>query len=480
LHVSLSLLVDRGVHVHVLLVAVLTYSLANTHIAQILQEELVRRGKANPKTLLDNQDDDAPAAEQQDGLNTIALRDYELSKLKYYFAIAVLDSISTSEAIYEALDGVELEHSSMTFDLRFVPDEADFTERTIRDKCTSTATATYRPPDFMVNALQHTNVKCTWDEGDAERGRKLGGTLAQWKDLAESDMQQFLASGSDSEGEDPKTSKSGKVVSSKGKGKDMRKLLLGQSDDEAESDAGVGDDDFFTHPDEESGESGDEDETDKVYNYVSNSAASKAEGTPKEGETPFEAIKRKMAEKKMARKQAKKELKSGVSSSEVKAAIHKKLGGATKKEEAKSAAAASSTAVLELMFDAPEENDYDMRTVQKAEKLRKKELEGKGKKNKKRGAATEDTVVPEETFKVDLHDSRFGKLIAGNSNFGIDPMSSEFKETKGMRDILEAQRKRRKTGSVPATETTHGSAGGVDLAALKSKFGNNAKNKNKK
>jgi len=447
---------------------------------------LVRRGKADPKTLLESQDpdEDSAAGEGESGLNAIALRDYELSKLKYYFAIAELDSVSTSEALYEALDGVELEHSSMTFDLRFVPDDADFTTRTIRDKCTSTATATYRPPDFMVNALQHTNVKCTWDAGDAERGRKLGGTLAQWKDLAESDMQQFLASGSDSDGdgEDLKPSKGPKTSKDKSKSKNMRKILLGQSDEEADSDAGVEDDDFFTHPDDESGESDGADVADKVYNYVSSTAASdsKAESASKEGETPFEAIQRKFAEKKKARKQAKKELKAGATSSDIKAAIHQKLRGAGKKEQAKSAAVASSAAELELMFDASEENDYDMRSVQKAEKLRKKEQERKGKKSKKRGLPDEDTAR-EETFKVDLQDSRFGKLIHGHSNFGIDPMSSEFKETQGMRDILEAQRKRRKSGaSAAAVEPSKSSVGGVDLEALKSKFGNNARKVNKK
>ena len=53
----------------------------------------------------------------------VALRAYELSRLRYYFAVADCDTVETADALYSALDGVELEHSSMAFDLRFIPDD---------------------------------------------------------------------------------------------------------------------------------------------------------------------------------------------------------------------------------------------------------------------------------------------------------------------------------------------------------------------
>ena len=55
----------------------------------------------------------------------------------------------------------------------------------------------YQPPEFVVQALQHTNVECTWDEGDRERGRKLGQSFGKWKELNESELQQYLASDSE-------------------------------------------------------------------------------------------------------------------------------------------------------------------------------------------------------------------------------------------------------------------------------------------
>ena len=60
---------------------------------------------------------------QDTDIDEISLRRYELNKLRYYFAIAICDSISTSEAVYNEVDGLEMEHSAMVFDLRFVPDD---------------------------------------------------------------------------------------------------------------------------------------------------------------------------------------------------------------------------------------------------------------------------------------------------------------------------------------------------------------------
>ena len=57
------------------------------------------------------------------GFDEVALRAYELSKLKYYFAVAEISSVDAAEALMNQLDGVELGHSSMVFDLRFIPED---------------------------------------------------------------------------------------------------------------------------------------------------------------------------------------------------------------------------------------------------------------------------------------------------------------------------------------------------------------------
>eukprot|EP01038_Epipyxis_sp_PR26KG_P004668 gene4668-6557_t len=126
------------------------------------------------------------------GFDEVALREYEKSKLRYYFAIAVCDSPSTANALYQELDQVEFEHSAIVFDLSFVPDEISFSDRDIRDTC-SKIPHNYKPSDCMVHTLQHTKVKCSWDEGEKERERKLTN-LSQWRQLNESEFRQYIAS----------------------------------------------------------------------------------------------------------------------------------------------------------------------------------------------------------------------------------------------------------------------------------------------
>ena len=60
------------------------------------------------------------------GFDEVALRAYELSKLKYYFAVATLSCIESAEALMAQLDGVELGHSSMVFDLRYIPEDTRY------------------------------------------------------------------------------------------------------------------------------------------------------------------------------------------------------------------------------------------------------------------------------------------------------------------------------------------------------------------
>jgi hypothetical protein len=69
----------------------------------------------------------------------------------------------------------------------------------VRDQCTEVG-GDYQPPDFVVNALQHTTVQCSWDEGEKDRERKLTN-ISQWRQLQESELLQYVAS-SDSDDEE--------------------------------------------------------------------------------------------------------------------------------------------------------------------------------------------------------------------------------------------------------------------------------------
>lgn len=70
----------------------------------------------------------------------------------------------------------------------------------MRDECTEVG-LDYQPPDFVVNALQHTTVQCSWDEGEKDRERKLTN-ISQWRQLQESELLQYVASSDSDDGEE--------------------------------------------------------------------------------------------------------------------------------------------------------------------------------------------------------------------------------------------------------------------------------------
>lgn len=179
---------------------------------KMLEEKMkaMENPKANP--IKANEYEDADEALDPKNLEIRErIRKYQLSRMKYYYAIVEFDSVESAEAVYKELDGMEYEGSSLELDLRFVPDGVEFDDADIRAECDKLPDlTTYKAPQFINSALQQTTVKLTWDETDIKRQEKLNRAYTK-EELDKDDLDEFLASADeddDEEGEGAKVDSS--------------------------------------------------------------------------------------------------------------------------------------------------------------------------------------------------------------------------------------------------------------------------------
>merc|ERR1711971_535697 len=101
------------------------------------------------------------------------VRQYQVNRLKYYYAVAEFDSVETASRVYSECDGMEYELSATRFDLRYIPDDMTFTSPAT-DSCTAAPDPSkYQPKIFQTTALQQQKVELTWDETDPNRGKAM-------------------------------------------------------------------------------------------------------------------------------------------------------------------------------------------------------------------------------------------------------------------------------------------------------------------
>lgn len=154
----------------------------------------------------DSEDDEAIKSSMlkpDDGadFDSQALRKYQLERLRYFYAILTFSSPKAAKQIYDAVDGTEYLSTANFFDLRFVPDDTDFSADTPREEC-SFVPAEYKPNAFVTDALQHSNVKLTWDAEDNTRKEVVARAFRGGrKEIDENDLKAYL--GSDSSDAEP-------------------------------------------------------------------------------------------------------------------------------------------------------------------------------------------------------------------------------------------------------------------------------------
>lgn len=134
------------------------------------------------------------------GYNESKLREYELKKLRYYYAVVEFKSLKVANFIYENYDGMELERTQMFLDMRFVPDDLEFPHKA-KEICDS------QPENYEMNiktnrALEHSKVKLTWDQDNDKRSNLLKRAFDS--KFNEDEIQELLVSSDEDDDEDNK------------------------------------------------------------------------------------------------------------------------------------------------------------------------------------------------------------------------------------------------------------------------------------
>jgi hypothetical protein len=391
--------------------------------------------------------------------DSTALRNYQLDRLRYYYAVITCSSANVAKSIYDNLDGREYLTSANFFDLRFVPDGTTF-DQDPHDKCDKLPDS-YKPNEFSTDALTHSKVKLTWDADDTTR-KEVQKRAFSRKDIDENELKAYLGSDSSSsedEVEVAKADKASKLRAALG-------LEAPGKSSKPKQKASVKRDRDFPKPDGE-----------MEITFTGGLLNNESKGSVFENEIPIhettmERYVRKEKERKARRKERSKAKREGREpnaeaeetgkaetngdeedpfndpffasdpedmerAEKAEKAESKKSKKAKKREEEEQEAEATAAdrANLELLMAGEDDaklRHFDMKEIAKAEKAKKK-----GKKAKK------DVPVVEDNFKINTTDPRFAKLYDSHE-FAIDPTNPRFKETQGMKALLEEGRKKRK------------------------------------
>ena len=336
------------------------------------------------------------------------------SLFRYYYAVATFDSKQTARHVYNEIDGTEMERTANVFDLRFVPEGTEFPDgedgrdAEFRDEATEDV-VNYKGVDFRTDALRHSKVKLTWDQDDPERSKltrmvSRGGLNKE--QLRDEDFKAYLASATESEGED-------EAEEVAAKGRDRLRALLELN--EGKKNGGVFDD----GDEKEEDENGDMEIT--FMPGLSEAAARKARGDKKgddEDQTTLDKYKRKMKERKERRKAQKASQDADEDAGE----------GSASDEEAEEGAGG---------FDDPffaSDNDMDMEAALEAEfgeTARSKSKKGGDKKGTKKNKISEVDPATAARERAEL------QLLIGDESG--DERTHEGRQHFDMKDILRAE-----------------------------------------
>lgn len=407
-----------------------------------------------------------PAEDEEDEGYKEKLREYQLNRLKYFYAVIEFDSVKCADIVYKECDGLEYESTANRLDLRFIPDDVEFDEEP-KDVCTEIPERSkYQPRIFFTTALQQAKVELTWDETDVSR-KEITDKLFSDKrgEITDQDLRKFVACSS-SEDEGSEAESDSEVDEAKPKDKlNLYKSLL-QEISQKEKDKK-------------------KQQVEMEFSWGVGATRKESEDEEVEEElTPFESILEKKKLKSKARKNAKKKKskedddEGGYSSSDFddidmndpyfaeefaneEFKMPKKVSKKKRKAEAgNDEEKEKAQKELELLLDDGDDDKahFSLRKIQENETMSSSKRKRHLKKSKK-------VVEDADNFELNVEDDRFNAVYT-QPDFNIDPTDPGFKKTKGMDVLIQEKLKRRFDDDGPSTSAKKSKTKDVSLTML--------------
>lgn len=133
------------------------------------KERMVEEEMKGPQELTTNKlnsdaesdSDDSEAIhenEEGDDYHMEKLRQYQLNRLKYYYAVVECGTLETADKLWHECNGLEYESTATKMKIKFIPDDMTF-DNPMKDECTEIPDlAKYKPRLFTTTALQQAKV----------------------------------------------------------------------------------------------------------------------------------------------------------------------------------------------------------------------------------------------------------------------------------------------------------------------------------
>ncbi|XP_071055826.1 ESF1 homolog [Onthophagus taurus] len=410
------------------------------------KERMKEEDLKGPIELVENQENDENKDENEEGskYHMEKLRQYQLNRLKYYYAVIVCDSVNTASKIYSECDGMEYESSATKIDLRFIPDDMEFDDepKEICEKLPDMVK--YQPRFFTTTALQQAKVDLTWDETNPDR-IEITQKLAKGKldEIAQEDLQNYLASSSEDEEDNENDDSQSDDDDEKEENNDpidkYRALLSEIENKEKEKDKNDVQMEITWGIDLE----------EKAEKMAKKKLEEKTE------KTPFQKYLDKRKEKRKEKKQRNKidsnEDNSSLESDDIPSDIDmndpyfaeefdkpefKKKSQKKSKSNRNDEVNKQNKGDLELLLmdEDDTKKHFNFKNIQ--------DNENESKSKKKRNKKKNEQVTKSDDFEINVEDERFSALYTSH-HFNIDPSDPHYKKTKGMEKIISEKLKRR-------------------------------------